>query len=102
MFLLFLLVLIFVIVRLFTSIWLQIWLDDGDGHVDERLANATAMDVTITDQELRGDIGANPKLWIYQMIYGLSLIVLVLVALCKGFAMALSLMKGSSRFVFAI
>jgi ABC-type multidrug transport system fused ATPase/permease subunit len=97
MFLIFLVVLIFVLVRLFTSIWLQIWLDAGDGQVEERLANATAMNVTITDQELRGDIGTNPKLGMYQMIHGLSLIVLVFVGLSKGFAMAVSLLKGSSR-----
>ena len=31
MFCIFMIVLAFALIRLFTSIWLQIWLDDGDG-----------------------------------------------------------------------
>lgn len=97
MFVIFLLVLIFVLVRLFTSIWLQIWLDQGDGQVDERYANATAMNLTLTDHELKGDISKNPEMWFYQTIHGLSLVVLVLMGFAKGFGMAMALLRGSSR-----
>ena len=40
MFIIFMLVLAFVLVRLFTSIWLQIWLDNGDG---QGIASTTKM-----------------------------------------------------------
>jgi len=92
-----LIVLIFVLVRLFSSVWLQIWLDDGDGQVQERLANFTLNNVTFTDEELRGNIAENPKLWIYQLVHGMSLVILVVIGFCKGFSMATALLKGSSN-----
>ena len=59
--------LIFALARLFTSIWLQIWLDAGDGKASERLTNATLANVTLTDSELKGYLTNNPKLWFYQV-----------------------------------
>lgn len=92
-----LLVLVFVLIRLFSSIWLQIWLDQGDGNVQERKENSTLNNQTLTDVELRGNIADNPDLQIYQMVHGLSLVALVFVGLCKGFGMATCLLRGSSR-----
>ena len=90
MFFIFFIVFLFTLVRLFTSIWLQHWLDQGDGQL--RL-NGTNM----TNEDKLGNIADNPDLWMYQTVHGLSLVVLVLIGLWKGFMMALALLRGSSR-----
>ena len=98
MFSIFFIVFLFAMVRLFTSIWLQIWLDAGDGQVNQRLNASleTGNETYMTDAEMRGNIADNPDLWMYQLVHGMSLLVLVVVGLCKGFAMATALLKGSS------
>ena len=88
------------LVRVFTSVWLKIWLDDGDGRIDERTFNATTFEndtIILTDEEIRGNIADNPELEKFQLVHGMSLIVLVVIGLIKGFSMALALLKGSSR-----
>ena len=92
MFFIFFIVFLFTLVRLFTSIWLQHWLDQGDGQATQRTSNAT-----LTNEEVLGNIADNPDLWKYQTIHGMSLVVLVLIGLWKGIMMALALLKGSSR-----
>ena len=67
-FLLFFAMFVFALARLFTAIWLQIWLDAGDGRAAERAANATALNITLTDSELKGYITHNPDLWFYQVL----------------------------------
>ena len=47
--------------------------------------------------EIRGNIAENPQLGMYQWVHGMSLVILVIIGLCKGFSMALALLKGSSR-----
>ena len=93
----FMIVLAFALIRLFTSIWLQIWLDDGDGQVQSRLNESIAMNITLTDEELRGNIADNPDRWFYQLIHGLSLIFMILVGVIKGYSLALALLKGASN-----
>ena len=58
---------IFALARLFTAIWLQIWLDAGDGRSEERMNNASFANVTLTDEERKGYITNNPDLWFYQV-----------------------------------
>ena len=53
------------LVRIFTSVWLKIWLDDGDGRKNERTFNATTFEndtIILTDEEIRGNIADNPQL----------------------------------------
>ena len=96
MFGIFFIVLMFVLVRLFTSIWLQIWLDDGDGLMKQRLNDTLEVASNMTEEELRGNIAHNPKLWMYQLVHGLSLVVMILISFFKGLAMNVALLKGSS------
>ena len=95
MFSIFFVVFLFTLVRLFTSIWLKIWLDDGDGTFKEIEFNGT--DEVQNDEEIRGNIAENPQLGMYQWVHGMSLVILVIIGLGKGFSMALALLKGSSR-----
>ena len=46
-FILFFIVGIFALSRLFTSVWLQIWLDHGDGNERLRHENATLYNLTL-------------------------------------------------------
>nr|AHK05653.1 ATP-binding cassette transporter sub-family C member 5 [Tigriopus japonicus] len=97
MFLLFLAILAFSLARLFTSIWLQIWLDHGDGLQEERMQNATLFNETFSDIELKGYVTDNPRLWFYQTVYFLNLGVMVFIGLVKGILLAFQFLKGSAR-----
>lgn len=50
----------------------------------ERLDNATEYNLTLSDDELKGDISQNPMLWMYQLVYGLSFILLLFTGVIKG------------------
>ena len=53
--LLFIAVILFALARLFSSVWLQIWLDHGDGREEERRENMTLYNQTFTSMELKGN-----------------------------------------------
>lgn len=65
MFLLFLVVVLFALSRLFTAIWLEIWLDKGDGLESERRHNQSihGHGLNLTETELKGYVTDNPDLW---------------------------------------
>ncbi|KAG8233856.1 hypothetical protein J437_LFUL006879 [Ladona fulva] len=90
------LVFLFTLARLFSGIWLQIWLDHGDGLEEERRANMSVMNVTMTEDELIGSVNENPLLWMYQLVFGLSFVVMMLIGLFKGVGIARQLLLGSS------
>ena len=69
----------FVITRLVTAIWVQLWLDAGDGLEEYRLQNSSY--TGLAEDQLKGLINDNPKLWQYQLIYG----VIILAMLLSGF-----------------
>lgn len=52
--------------------------------MEERLANATENNITLSDEELKGNITMNPMLWMYQSVYGLSLVLLIIMGIVKG------------------
>ena len=63
MFILFAFVALFATARLFTSIWLQIWLDKGDGLEQERRDNLTDLGISnFTENEIKGYVTDNPDL----------------------------------------
>ncbi|XP_046390511.1 ATP-binding cassette sub-family C member 5-like [Ischnura elegans] len=94
------LILLFTLARLFSGIWLQIWLDEGDGSggamVANWKANSSIAGTNLTENELKGSVNDNPYLWFYQTIYGLSFVVLMTIGLVKGVGIARQLLFGSS------
>ena len=64
--------------------------------VQRRKNESLVMNLTLSDQELRGNISDNPERWFYQLVHGSSLILMVLVGICKGYGMAKALLKGAS------
>ncbi|KAJ9585510.1 hypothetical protein L9F63_002711, partial [Diploptera punctata] len=75
-----LLVLLFTLSRLSSGVWLQIWLDEGDG----RKNNIT----DYTEEDLKGFVNKNADLWFYQLVYGLTFAVMLVVGLLKGIGIA--------------
>ena len=74
-------IVVFVITRLMTAIWVQIWMDAGDGLEDYRKQNISFSDVS--ELELRGLINNNPNLWLYQLIYGLIILAMLVFGFLK-------------------
>ena len=94
--------LLFATARLFVSIWLQIWVDEGDGsHLSKLMKENSTFgnyaNMSFTDEQISEaqNITNNPNLWFYQLIHGISLIVLIILGLFKGFIIAHRLLIGS-------
>ncbi|GLH12006.1 Multidrug resistance-associated protein 5 [Gryllus bimaculatus] len=96
MLLLLLLVLFFTLSRLASGIWLRKWLDEGDGREAERRSDNTSKYENYTEIEMKGKVNNNPFLWIYQLVYGLLFVVMMLLGLFKGILIARQLLLGSS------
>ncbi|XP_034256173.1 multidrug resistance-associated protein 5-like [Thrips palmi] len=92
-----LLVLLFTLARLFSGIWLQTWLDKGDGLEAERRNNMTLFNVTYNNDKLKGLVNDNPERAFYQLVYGLTFIITIFIGICKGWGIARQLLLGSSR-----
>lgn len=75
---LFILILLFVLTQLFAGLWLQIWLDFGDGKGGTNILD-------------------NPDLSLYQIIYGMSFVAMIVSGSIKGFGFARQLVLASSR-----
>ena len=75
-------IIVFVITRLLTSIWIQIWMDAGDGMEDLRRTNSSDGS-SLSDDELKGLINNNPKLWLYQLVYFVMIIAMFLFGIIK-------------------
>ncbi|XP_071446417.1 ATP-binding cassette sub-family C member 12-like [Hetaerina americana] len=106
---------LFSITRLFNSIWLQIWLDAGNGNnfqllpggepVLENKNNASLPELRYWSSPHRetmaeghsGLVGDNPELWLYQTVYGSLLAALLFSCFLKAFSTATLLMRGSRR-----
>ncbi|XP_046999518.1 ATP-binding cassette sub-family C member 5-like isoform X1 [Schistocerca americana] len=95
MLVLLLLVLLFTLSRLGAGVWLQIWLDEGDGKEGERIYNVTHYNQTFDN--MKGFVNDNPFLWFYQLIYGMTFVVMMVFGMIKGIGIARQLLYGSSR-----
>ena len=94
--------LLFATARLFVSIWLQIWDDDGDGSqlskmLKDNSSSETYPNISFTETQIleSQNISNNPDLWFYQLIHGVSLLVLIILGLIKGLLIAYRLLIGS-------
>ena len=94
--------LLFATARLFVSIWLQIWVDDGDGsQLSKMLKDNSSLEtypnISFTETQIleSQNISNNPDLWFYQLIHGISLLVLIILGLIKGLLIAYRLLIGS-------
>ena len=75
---------VFVLLNLGSKIFLQKWLDAGDGLEEERRQNSSGYsNTTITEHDLRGFINYNPSLGQYQLIYGMIILAMLLAGFIK-------------------
>ena len=94
---LFLSICLFVLLRLATAIWLQIWVDDGDGLEELRRANSTWTASFHTEEEFKGVINYNPNLEFYQLIYGLIIVAMLVFGFFKGAGILITMTRGSLK-----
>ena len=90
-------VIVFTLLRLFNIIWLQIWLDSGDGMELERRENSTEYNITFSDDELKGNITEHEQVTMFQTVYGLSFLAIVLAGIIKSVTVAFRVLSGSSK-----
>ncbi|XP_042225839.1 multidrug resistance-associated protein 5-like isoform X2 [Homarus americanus] len=90
-------IIVFTLTRMFNAVWLQYWLDQGDGLEEERRMNLTEYNITLSDEELKGDITQNPMLWMYQLVYALSFVLLLITGLIKGIGVTFRVLAGASK-----
>ena len=96
---LFLSICLFVLLRLATAIWLQIWVDDGDGLEELRRANATWSASSHTEEEFKGVINYNPNLEFYQLVYGLIIVAMLIFGFFKGAGILIAMTRGSLKVI---
>ena len=90
-------IVLFVVLRLATAIWLQVWIDDGDGMEDLRRDNASWTTATHSKEEFTGFINYNPRLGYYQLIYGLIIVGMITFGFFKGAGLLITMTRGSLR-----
>lgn len=88
---------LFTMSRLFATVWLQYWLDKGDGRYFERQANLSVVAQNLTEDEMKGFVTDNPDLWFYQTVLAMSLPAMLLVGMLKGFSLTVQSIRGSFR-----
>lgn len=82
--------------RIASSIYLQHWLDEGDGLRAERVVNMTDYNMTYTEEQLSGYINDNPALSAHVAIYCGIVAVFIVLGLVKGIGVAIRVIKGST------
>jgi len=94
---LFLSMCLFVVLRLATAIWLQVWVDDGDGMEGARRDNASFTSTVLSEEDFKGIINNNPRLGFYQLIYGLIIVAMLVFGFFKGAGILITLTRGSFK-----
>ncbi|EHB12489.1 ATP-binding cassette transporter sub-family C member 11 [Heterocephalus glaber] len=84
----FLLMVAIILLWTFNFCWLSYWLDQGSGTNCSRESNRTIADP--------GDILDNPQLPFYQLVYGLSTLVLICTAICSSGAFTKATRRAST------
>ncbi|XP_029781122.1 ATP-binding cassette sub-family C member 11 isoform X1 [Suricata suricatta] len=83
-----LLMMVIVFFTTFNSWWLSYWLQQGSGTNSSQESNGTMADP--------GNILDNPQLPIYQLVYGLSVLLLILLSICSSGVYAKLTRKAST------
>nr|XP_056718351.1 ATP-binding cassette sub-family C member 12-like [Euleptes europaea] len=71
----------------FSNWWLSFWLEQGSGANCSLSVNTTCNGGSITD---------NPNLHFYQLIYGMSMVSMIVLSIIKGFVFTKTTLKASS------
>ncbi|XP_015275296.1 PREDICTED: multidrug resistance-associated protein 9-like, partial [Gekko japonicus] len=71
----------------FSSWWLSFWLEQGSGANCSSAGNATCNAGSITE---------NPNLHFYQLVYGMSMVSMIVLSIIKGFVFTKTTLKASS------
>ena len=79
----FTMLILFIVIRMFDRIYLQIWLDQGDGMQEMRKLNVSYANAT--DHVIKGYINYNPDLWKYQLGYTAIILGMLLCGFLKVF-----------------
>ena len=90
------------VLRLGTAIWLQVWIDDGDGREAARRDNASFTSTVLSEDEFKGIINNNPKLGFYQLIYSLIIVAMLVFGFFKGAGILITLTRGSFKVEFKV
>ncbi|XP_043350867.1 ATP-binding cassette sub-family C member 12 isoform X4 [Dermochelys coriacea] len=75
----------------FSNWWLSFWLEQGSGTNCSLLSNET--EYPICDM---GSISDNPRLHFYQLVYGMSMVTMIVLSIIKGFVFTKTTLKASS------
>ncbi|KAM7146748.1 ATP-binding cassette sub-family C member 12-like isoform 3-T4 [Macrochelys suwanniensis] len=75
----------------FSNWWLSFWLEQGSGTNCSLLSNETKY--PICDM---GSISDNPRLHFYQLVYGMSMVTMIVLSIIKGFVFTKMTLKASS------
>uniref|UniRef100_A0A8C8SY07 ATP-binding cassette sub-family C member 5 n=1 Tax=Pelusios castaneus TaxID=367368 RepID=A0A8C8SY07_9SAUR len=75
----------------FSNWWLSFWLEQGSGTNCSVLNNETEYLLCDT-----GNISDNPRLHFYQLVYGMSMVTMVVLSIIKGFIFTKTTLKASS------
>ncbi|XP_062399832.1 ATP-binding cassette sub-family C member 12-like [Sardina pilchardus] len=78
-----------VLTTIFGNWWLGYWLEQGSGV--RNWTNSTDEGVSAADVSL------NPDLQFYQLVYGLSVVAMVIFSLIKGYSFTKAMLRASSR-----
>nr|XP_060643937.1 ATP-binding cassette sub-family C member 12-like isoform X1 [Anolis sagrei ordinatus] len=72
----------------FSNWWLSYWLEQGSGGNCSSVQNITCSEGSITD---------NPQLHFYQLVYGMSIIGMIILSFIKGFVFTKTTLRASSN-----
>uniref|UniRef100_K7FYJ5 ATP-binding cassette sub-family C member 5 n=1 Tax=Pelodiscus sinensis TaxID=13735 RepID=K7FYJ5_PELSI len=75
----------------FSNWWLSFWLEQGSGANCSLPSNET--EYPICDM---GSISDNPSLHFYQLVYGMSMLIIIVLSIIKGFVFTKTTLKASS------
>lgn len=87
-------IILFALANILNSVWLQIWLDAGEGR-DNVIANHTSNETNIMRRN--ENVTLNPDLKMYVTVYGVCGIILILCGIIKSFAVIKVIFIGAKN-----